>query len=143
MALANQKIIVDTGFFLALNNSKDPFHEKAKRILHTLPDAKWVTTWPVITETCHLLWRNRPMSVQLFLKNYECGAFEVFHLEKEHMSRVCDLMASYQELPMDLADASLVLLAEALGHGRVLTTDKRDFQVYRWGNKKSFENLLK
>jgi uncharacterized protein len=43
---------------------------------------------------------------------------------------------------MDLADASLVVLAEQLGHGRILTVDRRDFSVYRWQNNQPFENLL-
>jgi uncharacterized protein len=43
---------------------------------------------------------------------------------------------------MDLADASLVALADYLGHGRILTVDRRDFSVYRWGNSQPFENLL-
>lgn len=142
MSLAKQKIIADTGFFLALNNTKDPYLEKTKKFLRIQSNSNWVTTWPVITETCYLLSRFRPESAQIFLKNFAMGAFEVFHLDKAHMSRICALMAAYQELPMDLADASLVLLAEDLGHGQILTTDKKDFQIYRWGNKKHFENLL-
>ncbi len=51
-------------------------------------------------------------------------------------------MRKYSELPMDLADASLVILAEHLGHGRILTTDTRDFNAYRWKERKPFENLL-
>ena len=43
---------------------------------------------------------------------------------------------------MDLADASLVLLAEELGHGRIASTDKRDFHTYRWKNQHPFNNLL-
>jgi uncharacterized protein len=43
---------------------------------------------------------------------------------------------------MDLADASLVILAEQLGHGRILSTDVRDFRTYRWKNHLPFENLL-
>jgi hypothetical protein len=53
-----------------------------------------------------------------------------------------ELMEKYADLPMDLADASLVVLAEYLGHGRILTVDRRDFNVYRWGNEQVFENLL-
>lgn len=49
---------------------------------------------------------------------------------------------SFFILPMDLADASLVVLAEHLGHGRILTCDRRDFNIYRWKNTNSFENLL-
>ena len=43
---------------------------------------------------------------------------------------------------MDLADVSLVILAERLGHGRIFSTDKRDFNTYRWKETKPFENLL-
>ena len=52
------------------------------------------------------------------------------------------LMRDYADLPMDLADASLVILAERLGHGRILSTDRRDFRTYRWKNHHPFENLL-
>jgi len=48
----------------------------------------------------------------------------------------------YADLPMDLADASLVILAEHLGHGRILSTDARDFGAYRWKQHEPFENLL-
>ena len=52
------------------------------------------------------------------------------------------LMKRYANLPMDLADASLVLLAGHLGHGRILTTDERDFGAYRWKSRKPFRNLM-
>jgi predicted nucleic acid-binding protein len=42
----------------------------------------------------------------------------------------------------DFADASLVVLAEHLGHGRILTCDRRDFSIYRWNDTNPFENLL-
>ncbi|MFM8330254.1 MAG: hypothetical protein ACKN9T_01045 [Candidatus Methylumidiphilus sp.] len=51
-------------------------------------------------------------------------------------------MRRYADLPMDFADASLVILAEELGHGRILSTDQRDFQAYRWKNHHPFVNLL-
>ncbi len=43
---------------------------------------------------------------------------------------------------MDLTDASLIILAEHRGHGRILSTDQRDFRPYRWKQGKSFENLM-
>lgn len=52
------------------------------------------------------------------------------------------LMIQYNNLPMDLADASLVVLTEELGHGRIVSTDKRDFNTYRWKNQYPFTNLL-
>ncbi len=68
--------------------------------------------------------------------------FLLFHLENTHLERIQDLMKQYQSLPMDLADASLFILAEELGNGRILSIDNRDFNTYRWKNKKPFINLF-
>ena len=43
---------------------------------------------------------------------------------------------------MDLADASLVIMAEALGEGRIVSTDERDFHTYRSNNQRPFSNFL-
>ena len=51
-------------------------------------------------------------------------------------------MKQYADLPMDLADASLVILAEHLDDGRILSADQRDFNTYRWKNREPFENLM-
>jgi predicted nucleic acid-binding protein len=40
-------------------------------------------------------------------------------------------MEVYADRPMDLADASLVTAAEALGTRRVFTIDRHDFETYR------------
>lgn len=52
-------------------------------------------------------------------------------------------MEKYRDLPMDLADASLVIAAEELGSGRILSTDERDFHAHRWKQRRPFRNLLK
>ncbi len=76
-----------------------------------------------------------------FIRDYQARLFEVFELNRTHSSRVAELMQKYQDLPMDLADASLVILAEHLGDGRILSTDQRDFGVYRWKQTYPFVNL--
>ena len=70
------------------------------------------------------------------------GDIAVWELTPESRAKVPGLMRRYADLPMDLADASLVLLAEFLGHGRILTTDQRDFRTYRWKGRRPFEPLL-
>lgn len=77
-----------------------------------------------------------------FMKSYEKNAFDVFDLRPEHAGTLTKLMQKYAELPMDLADASLVILAEHLDHGRIFSTDERDFRTYRWKHRKPFTNLL-
>ncbi len=135
-------IIADTGFWLALANTRDSHHEAAVEALEALTEPL-VVTWPVVTETCHLLATRLSVRSQLsFLAGLRDGAAQLFALERSHLSRVSELMRKYEDLPMDLADASVVILAEELGSGRILSTDRRDFRTYRWKNRKPFKNLL-
>lgn len=52
-------------------------------------------------------------------------------LDADDGPRMRELMRKYRDLPMDLADAALVRLAEREGLRRVFTIDRRDFSVYR------------
>ncbi len=136
-------VIADTGFWLALANRKDKYHKIACIRLTELSPEPLITTWPVMTETCHLLGSRLSIQAQqLFLSNYMAGAFSLFDLTPPHIPHIITLMKKYANLPMDLADASLVILAEHLGHGRILSTDERDFETYRWKQREPFENLL-
>ncbi|CAK8723189.1 PIN domain-containing protein [Candidatus Electrothrix aarhusensis] len=138
-------VIADTGLWVALAYPKDRHHELAKQRLAELSEQneRMITTCAVMTETCHLLLARAGISAQQkFIEKYRQGVFSVFELNTEHSEPIAKLMRKYADLPMDLADASLVVLAEYLGHGRILSTDQRDFHTYRWKNHHPFENLL-
>jgi predicted nucleic acid-binding protein len=135
-------IIADTGFFLALANRRDAHHAVAVGAYEKLSEPL-VTTWPVIAETSHLLLHRLGLGAQrAFLHSWKQGAFRLFAITDDSAGRICQLAEKYRDLPMDLADASLVLLAEHLNDGRILSTDQRDFKVYRWKNHHPFKNLL-
>ncbi|MGA1263903.1 MAG: type II toxin-antitoxin system VapC family toxin [Prochlorothrix sp.] len=135
-------IIVDTGFFVALGSRGDNFHRQAVEVLNSIQDCL-ITTYPVITETSYLLMQRQEIQAQhCFIRNVIQGGVQVFSLDRNHLARMLDLMVRYADLPMDLADASLVVLAEQLQEGRILTTDRRDFSIYRWNNTQYFINLL-
>ena len=135
-------IIVDTGVFLALFNKRDTHHDAAKRAFGSVSDPL-ITTYPVITETCYMLTRLVNQSAERrFLSAVAQNVAATFHLNQQHLERMVLLMEKYEDLPMDFADASLVVLAEHLGHGRILTVDRTDFSVYRWNATQPFQNLL-
>lgn len=135
-------VIADTGFWVALANRRDRHHERALGWLDALEEPL-VTTWPVVTETCHLLLHRLGVQSEItFLRSLDLGAFELFALTGNDAGRLVELMDKYRDLPMDLADASLVRLAEHLGHGRILSTDRRDFLAYRFKSREPFENLF-
>jgi predicted nucleic acid-binding protein len=142
MESSKTHLIIDTGFFIALGNTKDQYHKKAVTILDHLPKRKWITTWPVLTEVCHLLLHAAPDKIPFFLRNLEKGTFELFTIEEAAYPTLSKLMAQYRDLPMDLADASLVLLANHLNEGDILSTDCREFKTYRWKNHRPFHNLF-
>jgi uncharacterized protein len=75
-----------------------------------------------------LLTRKGIASQIAFINSLNNGAFQVFNLEVHHSPRLSELMAKYKDLPMDLADASLVILAEHLGHGRIFFCRSQRFQ---------------
>lgn len=135
-------IIADTGFWLALANRRDHHHAAATAALEGLTEPL-ITTWPVMTETCQLLAARLGVDAELrFLRAARDDAFAIFPLDASSFARIEVLVEKYRDLPMDLADASLVLLAEELGSGRILSTDARDFRTYRWKRRRPFQNLL-
>lgn len=134
-------IIVDTSYWLALANRNDQYHQLVLSKTSALNDSL-ITTWPVLTETCHLLLGRLGVSAQIKFIQQVSQFAELFVLDTSHLQRCALLMQKYRDLPMDLTDASLVVLAETLGDGKILSTDQRDFNVYRWNNQHPFQNLL-
>ncbi|MEO9101366.1 MAG: VapC toxin family PIN domain ribonuclease [Burkholderiaceae bacterium] len=96
-----------------------------------------------MTETACLLqaWLGTDAASAFVAEVAERSIF-VCDLPKESVSRMARLMVQYGKLPMDLADASLLLLAQHSNHGRVLTTDGRDFGAYRWKSRRPFVDLM-
>jgi len=136
-------VIVDSGFWIALANQQDDFHQKASACFPEFKQEGFITTWCVITEACYLLQKEIGIDAPTALLNkVGKGKLKVFELTQVHCPDAIKLMNKYRDLPMDLADASLVILAEHLGHGRILSVDQRDFNTYRWKNTKPFQNLL-
>ena len=138
-----QYVIIDTGFLVALHTKRDKYYKKAVHVCEVIKHRKWITTWPVIVETCHFFTqKDNFQAVMLLMNMLENDLMELFQIKKEHLSIIQALMLKYKDLPMDLADASLVLLANELRSGDIVSTDQRDFKTYRWKNHQPFHNLL-
>lgn len=122
-------ILVDTGPLVALFDPQDKQHNRCRRILKDIRDII-LTTTPVLTETFHIL---GPASVgsDRLREFIEQGGLSVWFLDRASLTRSFELMEVYADHPMDLADASLITAAEALGTGKVFTIDRNDFETYR------------
>ena len=133
-------VLADTGYWLALANSRDRWHGVAatRRL-----DEALVVTWPVITETCHLLLSRLGVQAELRFIEQMSRNVEIHEIGQGRLDTVHALMEKYADLPMDLADASLVVAATDLDEGRILSTDQRHFDTYRWKDTEPFHNLLR
>lgn len=134
-------ILIDTGYWLALANSRDRHQQLSIEVSRQI-DSEIIITWPVIIETCHLL-ANRVIKLAplKFLQLVENNT-TIFEIDPSYIPGIQLLIKKYHDLPMDLADSSLIIAAEELGHGSILSTDRRDFGTYCWKIHKPFKNLL-
>ena len=133
-------ILVDAGPLIALIDRGEPDHQRCVETLSELA-APMITTWPVLTEAMYLLGNAGGWKAQEALwRLLERGDLQFVSLDEALQARTRALMTKYRDVPMDLADASLVAAAEALGLARIFTLD-RDFQVYRWRGRRRFEVL--
>jgi hypothetical protein len=127
-------ILIDTGPIVAFFDKDDRYHSLCIEILKEIREPL-VTTWPVLTECFYLLnfsWEVQD-SLWLFIQR---GGTEIYPLEKELLIRCRELMKQYRDLPMDLADASLLVLADILGVSKIFTLDHKDFSIYRLKQKR-------
>lgn len=122
-------VLVDTGPLVALLDRSDFNHASCQETLGSLTGSLG-TVWPVLTEAMYLL-RGYPMAQEALWEMTETGAVELLPLGIDDIPRMKELMRKYRDLPMDLADAALVRVAERERLRRIFTLDRRDFQIYR------------
>jgi predicted nucleic acid-binding protein len=122
-------VLVDTGPLVALLDRSDPYHLTCQETLSSLEDSL-VTVWPVVTEAMYML-RSYWQAQDALWEMIDTAAVEILVLGKNDVGRMRELMRKYRDLPMDLADAALVRVAERERLRRIFTLDRRDFQIYR------------
>lgn len=131
-------ILTDAGPLVALIDADEADHEVCRLALAGLAPPL-LTTWPAFTEAMYLLSRAGGQAGQDALwKLMLSGRLDIADLSRSALERSSRLMAKYAELPMDLADATLVALAEERGFRQVFTLDG-DFQIYRIHGRQRFE----
>jgi predicted nucleic acid-binding protein len=133
-----QSIVVDAGPLVALFKRRDRDHARVSRFLR-MSQCALLTTWPVMTEAWHLIGEAARLP---FMRWAVGGGIAVLELGPDDGSAMLALLEKYRDRPMDLADASLVVLAERLGITEILTIDRADFDVYRLSGNRRFVQVL-
>lgn len=132
-------VLVDAGPLVALIDADDTHHDACVEALRGLRDPL-ITVWPAFTEAMHLLcesWRGQ----KALWSRIETDALTLAPLDAGDAPRMRELMEKYRDLPMDLADAALVRVAERESLARIFTLDRRHFSIYRPGRRRRFAIL--
>ncbi len=116
-----KSILVDAGPLIALFRKRDAYHQQALTFIKNI-EGRLITTWPVITEVMYML--NYPDGQEKFLLWIERGGLEIAQMDGHSIPGLLTLIKKYSDLPMDLADATLMLYAEKTGINKIATIRK-------------------
>jgi predicted nucleic acid-binding protein len=127
--------LTDAGPLIALIDSGEPDHDRCRSELEQL-ELPLLTTWPAFTEAIYLLGQAAGWPGQEALWTMiKRDALTFAELDPALSLRCAELMERYRDHPMDLADASLVAVAEARDLRTVFTLDDH-FRSYRLSNRR-------
>ena len=134
-----KKTLVDAGPLIALFDKDDQYHKQMVNFFKN-HHHHYISTWPVLTEVTHLLDFHPQVPID-FLSWVNEGGLTLFELNFEHLHDLIHFSKKYHDIPMDLADASLVIASQELEIDQILTLDS-DFHIYRTKAKKSLKNIF-
>ncbi len=131
--------LIDSGPLVALFDADDKYHAAAKAALAGFA-GRLITTWAVLTEVSHLL--SFSGEVQLdFLKWLARGALVIENFDERDFAFLIERMKKYNDRPMDLADATLMCVAEKNNLRHIFSVDS-DFSIYKTMKGKMLTNLF-
>lgn len=133
--------LVDTGPLVAFLDARDPAHD-AVVDRWSGHRGRSLTTSAVVTEAMHFV-AGHPKGPLHLAELIAAGPIRVDDVcQPAALHEAAQLMQRYADTAMDFADATLVLLADALGERDVLTLDRRGFATYRTPGRKGFRLVL-
>jgi len=135
----SQPVLIDTGPLVALLSPQDPYHrvcaDQAKSI-----SGEVFTSCAVVTEAAWLL-RHLPDGIARLMQAINERNIRCLHLDSHSYHWLADVASRYSDLIPQLADLSLLYLAEQHQIEHVFTLDRRDFTVFRTAAGESFQLL--
>lgn len=133
-----RRVLLDTGPLVAWMDRDDAHHARVERWMAAY-QGELITTWPVLTEACHLV----PAAAAPTLLHWvDRGGATLADVPVSSLRAIATRMDKYADLPMDLADASLLWVAEREGVMDVLTLDRRDFGIYKTTRGRLLRDVL-
>ncbi|WP_425615656.1 type II toxin-antitoxin system VapC family toxin [Anatilimnocola sp. NA78] len=134
-----EDVVVDTGAIVAILRAADARHEVCLEQLALL-QLPLFTTWLAITEAAWLL-RGSLSDINQVIALIESNSLECVDFDADFAPWCRQMLAKYHDLKPQLADLSLVYIANQLETNTIFTLDRRDFTVYRNSQEHPFDLL--
>ena len=132
------RFLLDAGPLVAYFNPRDPYYAWARQFLDPI-EPPMTTCEPVLAEAYHLLAKYHD-GIDLLSIYCASDVLQIDFRVLDHAAEIRELIRKYRNLPMDLADGCLVLLAEQHPQATIITTD-RDFLLYRTRSRRQLRIL--
>lgn len=123
------RVLVDTGPIVAILAESDTHHDRCVEQLKDLR-SPLLTCWPVVTEAAWLL-RSYPVAISRLLSSLKGEPFQLLGLGENDLAGIATILARYKSIGLQLADASLVHLANRERIDTIFTLDYCDFGIIR------------
>lgn len=137
-------IIVDTAPLVAAAFVNDQNYQRCTEVFERMHRDRQHLVIPcyVVAETCYMLAREAGNRVAAeFLRSVNGRKFSQVDLDYQDTLRAAELLDTYADLGLDVADAAIVALAERHGVDTVITLDQRDFRTVRPAHINAFTLL--
>ncbi|BAZ36850.1 hypothetical protein NIES4101_27700 (plasmid) [Calothrix sp. NIES-4101] len=127
------RAVIDTSPIVAILSPSDNYHNDCVEALKLLTPPL-LTTWAVLTEA-HYLLRDHRQAINALFRCFKSGLFLLEEIPSKALGSIHEFMDKYSDLNPQIADVSIMYLAEERGISNIFTLDKRDFSVYRFSDK--------
>lgn len=134
-----RRVLLDAGPIVAMLNPNDRFHANCVETLRRI-QPPLITSWPVLAEAAWLL-RKNPLAISKLLRDGGDGFMRLAELRLDELPEIDKLYQRYGNLSPQLADLTLVYIAQRDTLDTIFTLDRRDFSVYRRKGKQGFRLL--
>jgi predicted nucleic acid-binding protein len=122
-------LIADSGAIYGLYDADDQHHSRLRDFLASERGAVIIPV-AILSEIDYLLQARLGIAAELrFLHDIAIGAFTLEPFTSADVHRCRDLLQTYADLKLGLADAAVITTADRLGIRRILTVDERDFRA--------------
>jgi predicted nucleic acid-binding protein len=134
----HDRILIDAGPLIALFHIGDNHHNKVRQFLLN-NEYCFISTLAVFTEASYFLSVNANAQKDFFEWAMIKGVI-ISDINQNDLPRIVELTQKYSDLPMDFADATLVVTAEKTGIREIISLD-RDFDIYRLPGRERIRNV--